>query len=376
MKKDIDEFIRGLRVLVVEDEDDALAILKQVLSKVCGEVITAQDGREGVDKFAQSGADIIVADVYMPVMDGYEMCKIIKEKNPQIPIIIITAHDDNDTLYRALDVGVDKFLLKPINPVSLVNSIRKASLELFQKEIEKEDMEIRLQEAIIASKGEILQDISHHWRNPLNAISLNAQLLYDDQEEDTPEIFKERAKEVAHKIEEISLKLADTITSFTTVLNSGSAKSAFDLYDICIGVMGSYFDTDAYRDIDINLNVQNVKLYGSRLEMSLILYNLLKNAIDSLENTPEGVIDVASFIEGNRYILSIKDNGCGISAETAKKMFEPYFSTKGFEAGRGLGLFVVKSIAKRGFDAEVKWIPQEKGSEFRIIFPPRSDWHI
>ncbi len=107
-------FLKKLTVLYVEDSDSALVIGARLISRLCATVLTAQNGAEGVEKFRAHGPDIIVTDIQMPIMDGLAMAEAIRQENRAVPIIISTAFEQVHLLRRAIEVGVDSYLLKPV----------------------------------------------------------------------------------------------------------------------------------------------------------------------------------------------------------------------------------------------------------------------
>jgi signal transduction histidine kinase/ligand-binding sensor domain-containing protein/DNA-binding response OmpR family regulator len=138
-------------ILVVEDNDELNQYLCKVLSK-CGEVIAAKDGKEGLEKAFQTIPDIVVSDIMMPEVDGYTLCKTLKEDNrtSHIPIILLTAKSDDTSHIEGIQLGADSYLSKPFNPAILNSHVknliksRKKLKELFAKRlnIEPTDVEV------------------------------------------------------------------------------------------------------------------------------------------------------------------------------------------------------------------------------------------
>lgn len=123
-----------LSVLIVEDEKNMAKLMGNILSTVCSEIYYASDGISGFNKFKKIRPDIVVCDVLMPLQDGLTMSKNIKEISPNTPIIIISAHSDKDKLLKAIDVNVNKYLIKPIIPEELLKSVKSLTMSM-NKEI-------------------------------------------------------------------------------------------------------------------------------------------------------------------------------------------------------------------------------------------------
>ncbi|MGP1579673.1 MAG: EAL domain-containing protein [Wolinella sp.] len=142
------DFFKSFRVLLVEDELEVLEIFATFLRRRFQEVYLAKNGKEGLEAFKQHSPDFVMTDVVMPELDGLAMSKKIKELNPNTPIIIITAHDDSDLLAKAIQIGIDGYILKPVNDRTLVKTIKRALSGIHytraQKDIQEKDTLINI----------------------------------------------------------------------------------------------------------------------------------------------------------------------------------------------------------------------------------------
>ena len=131
-------FLKSLTVLYVEDDDEIRELLSRFLRRWVGTLHTAINGQEGVRAFTEHRPDVVVTDIKMPVMDGLEMASAIKATTREVPIIVITAYSERDYFIRAIEVGVDKYVTKPVNTDLLLEAISKsARARLQQRELEK-----------------------------------------------------------------------------------------------------------------------------------------------------------------------------------------------------------------------------------------------
>lgn len=124
--------LKDFSVLLVEDEASIRSLMQDTMSSVFANVITAQDGEEGLKKFRKFNPNVVITDILMPIKDGLEMTQEIKKISPETPIIILSAFSDKDKLLKAIDVGVDKYLIKPIDMDELiftVNSLLKLKFQ-------------------------------------------------------------------------------------------------------------------------------------------------------------------------------------------------------------------------------------------------------
>lgn len=133
------EFLRTLSVLYVEDEESVRDGLSRYMKRRFASVDTAANGKEGLDKFKLGHYDIVVTDVRMPTMDGLEMARQIKAIRDEVPVIVVTAYNETDYFMRAIDIGVDRYVKKPVDPEELIGAIYKSTRVHFQQhELEKE----------------------------------------------------------------------------------------------------------------------------------------------------------------------------------------------------------------------------------------------
>ena len=138
------DFLNQLTVLFVEDEELAREKLGKILSKLFKEVILATNGLDGFEKFRKSNIDLIISDINMPIMDGLEMLKSIREINNEVPIIFTTARNEIDNILRAIDLSVSAYIIKPIDTTLLISKIVDAcekkfiKLQLMEKQSELE----------------------------------------------------------------------------------------------------------------------------------------------------------------------------------------------------------------------------------------------
>ena len=127
------ELLKTLKILIVEDEKRLAQLLKDAISDSFFSVVIASNGEEGIKKFKSFKPDIVITDIMMPFCDGLEMTLKIKELDESTPIIILSAHSDKDKLLKAIDLGINKYFIKPFDPDELIEYISKIAPKL-QKE--------------------------------------------------------------------------------------------------------------------------------------------------------------------------------------------------------------------------------------------------
>ena len=123
----MNKILKNLTVLLVEDDSDSKKIMHDVLSDNFEKVFTAQNGDEGLKKFKKYNPNMVITDAFMPISDGLDMTRYIKEISKDTPVIVLSAHSEKETLLKAIDVGVDKYLIKPIMADDLLKTIENVA---------------------------------------------------------------------------------------------------------------------------------------------------------------------------------------------------------------------------------------------------------
>ena len=126
----MNKILKTLKILIVEDEKKLASLLKESILDSFFKVIIAKDGDEGLKKYNSFKPDIIITDIMMPFCDGLEMTQKIKELDENIPIIVLSAHSDKEKLLKAIDLGINKYFIKPFDPEELLEHINKLALKL------------------------------------------------------------------------------------------------------------------------------------------------------------------------------------------------------------------------------------------------------
>jgi len=153
------ELLSQINLLYVEDDDEIRFALQRVLERKVKNLYVGENGQEGYEKFLEFSPDIILTDIKMPIMDGIEMSRKIKEINPNIPIIMASAHSESALLLECIDIGIDDYLLKPIQRDKLLEMFSSnMKIILFNKEKERHQKLLQtvidLQASIIFSYDE------------------------------------------------------------------------------------------------------------------------------------------------------------------------------------------------------------------------------
>ena len=138
VNENINQILSKLQILYAEDIDMIRDQLATILERRVGRVITAENGLVGVERFKEFNIDMVITDIRMPIMDGLTMIAEIRNIDDNVPIIVTTAHNDEEFFIKSIDLNIDAYLLKPINPNQLEKTINKLALRIWEKrEIER-----------------------------------------------------------------------------------------------------------------------------------------------------------------------------------------------------------------------------------------------
>lgn len=165
------EYLKSLDILYVEDEEAVRELIEKRLSRHFGKIYTAPNGEVGLYKFDTYRPRIVITDIRMPIMNGIEMLEGIKEKRSDVKVVVTTAHSDGDYMLRSIDIGVEKYILKPVNVDALIMAVSKIALTLFNEDIAKEHQRQKLQSEVERSTKNMFEQILSFLPSPVAVCS-------------------------------------------------------------------------------------------------------------------------------------------------------------------------------------------------------------
>lgn len=343
-------------ILYVEDDINSLNNLSLILENYCKKVYKASDGKDALALYSICKPDIILTDVYMPNMNGLELIHEIKKINPKQHTIILTALSDENILKDAIDLGIDKFMNKPVTNINiLLEKLESIAITIDMKRKYKNTKKISDINSKLAGITEMASNISHQWRQPLSIISGYASSLNlkIDLEED---LKKEDLKNIANNIIIQTEYLSKTLDDFRNLFSQDySIIQKFDLKDAVHEVIQMLEDEFSKYNINIINNINNIFVKQNKNQMVQVFINILKNSIDALCKVEKDsrIIIIDNCEDENYFYINITDSGDGIKEDNLDKIYEPYFTTKHKYIGTGLGLFIVKKVMQNNFLGEI-----------------------
>ncbi|MCB0744672.1 MAG: response regulator [Ignavibacteriae bacterium] len=339
---------KKLSVLVIDDNLRNRNILLKLLSGNF-EVNVAESGEKALEQMEALTPAVILLDIMMPGIDGYEVCQRIREnsKFDSTKIIIISGKGMVDERLKGYSIGADDYMIKPFDHHELQEKVAvyaklhntEARLKALNTHLE-EQVELRAQQLVQAERmatiGMNVAQIIHNLNNPLSMLVGYARIL---QRKDPNDKYVEK---LINAIDSL-VNMTKTLLTFTKQ-DRRTEVQEIDLNTIIEKEL-SFFEIDSRYKYDIKKQISLKplpKFIGVPTHIAQVISNLIKNSLDAMEGREHSTLTIST--EYNKRInLIISDTGPGISKENMDKIFDPFFSTKGDgsdgkPAGTGLGL--------------------------------------
>ena len=362
------------KLLVVDDVQTNVLLLKALLSKDGYGILVANNGQEALEVIRNENPDLILLDVMMPGMDGFEVAERLKseEYRCEIPIIFLTALDDTQSIVNGFKLGAGDFISKPFRKEELMVRIKhQLSLVAARRIIEEKNEELR---KTIAGRDKMYSVIAHDLRSPMASMKmlLNTIMMSVEKDKIDPDIFD--MLEMSNKTSEEVFSLLDNLLKWTksqlgklTVIPQKLDISG--LADGVVEVMNSVAEVKHIKLI--RTDHESFFVYVDIEMIKSVLRNLISNAVKF--SNPDSEIKVGIKAEDGKVIVSVTDSGKGIKKEDQHQLLKDstHFTTYGTnsEEGSGLGLLLCRDFARK--NGGELWFESEEnlGSVFSFSLP-------
>ena len=362
------------KILIVDDVMSNVLLLKVLLTNEKFAIATASNGRQALEQVEKENPDLVLLDVMMPDMSGFEVAQHLKS-NPQtaeIPIIFLTALNSTADIVKGFQVGANDFISKPFNKEELIIRVtHQISLVAAKRLILSKTEELQ---RTIAGRDKLYSVIAHDLRSPMGSIKmvLNMLILNLPFEKIGAEMYE--LLTMANQTTEDVFSLLDNLLKWTKsqIGKLNVVYQDVDLVEVTDGVIEIFSMVASLKKIRIREMKPEKMMVNADIDMlKTVVRNLLSNAIKFSKENSEVLVKMEE-VDGMA-VVSVQDYGCGISEEGQKKLLhtDTHFSTFGTnnEEGSGLGLllckdFVVKNGGKLWFTSK-----EGEGSIFRFSIP-------
>lgn len=390
-------------ILVVDDMAEVRRMVGAILSERY-RVLYGRDGGEALEVIGREEPDLIISDVMMPGIDGYELCRRVKQdpNTAGIPFVLLTARAKGSMKIEGLKCGAEDYLVKPFDAEELLARVRSLlRLREMHKEVSEHNDQLadalsqlrRAQDQLIQSEkmnslGQLVAGLAHEINNSINAVyngipsvitrTERLQQMVDAALDDAGTDGTERRQQIdasfnrirtlADVIEEGAVRTARIVGDMKSFAHPGSeTHEQFDLnhaLDLCANLLDKQFR----ERVRIHRDFGDIPpVCGPRGQLNQVFLNLLTNAVQAM---PEGGdIFVSTAVWDGEVRVSIRDTGPGIPDALRHRIFDPFFTTKPVGTGTGLGLTISYGIIKKA-GGRIECRSQEGiGTTFVITLP-------
>lgn len=362
------------KILIVDDVMSNVLLLKVLLTNEKFAIATASNGRQALEQVEKENPDLVLLDVMMPDMSGFEVAQHLKS-NPNtadIPIIFLTALNSTADIVKGFQVGANDFISKPFNKEELIIRVtHQISLVAAKRLILSKTEELQ---RTIAGRDKLYSVIAHDLRSPMGSIKmvLNMLILNLPSEKIGAEMYE--LLTMANQTTEDVFSLLDNLLKWTKsqIGKLNVVYQDVDLVEVTDGVIEIFSMVASLKKIRIREMKPEKMMVNADIDMlKTVVRNLLSNVIKFSKENSEVLVKMEE-VDGMA-VVSVQDHGCGISEEGQKKLLhtDTHFSTFGTnnEEGSGLGLllckdFVVKNGGKLWFTSK-----EGEGSIFSFSIP-------
>lgn len=359
------------KLLVIDDESAFLEVLAMSLANEGYEVVTAENGNEGLRIFEEQNLKLILTDIKMPGMDGIEVLKRIKAIDNQAEVIVITGHGDINAAIAALQHGASDFITKPVRGEVLLLALERAKKKRainqqladytgnLEQKVEECTLELKqAQEELIrkerlATIGETVAGLAHYIKNILSGLRGGLYMVNTGVATDKPQMFEEGSAMVGRNIERISTLALDLLRYAKGRTPERTVCRPNEMVAEAVGIFKAKAEEHRIK-LEAVLDPNLKEAYLDEEGIHRVLVNMISNAIDACiydEDTSKAwKVTVETKLEtdtqrGETMVFEISDNGSGMTDEVKAKLFTKFFSTKAGR-GTGLGLLITKKIVR------------------------------
>jgi signal transduction histidine kinase len=352
-------------VLYVDDEAENLIVFQASFDEYFN-VITAESAQEALELLERQAFPVVIADQRMPRMSGSELFEAMRQKYPHTKRVMLTGYADSKAMLDAINQGqVFYFIKKPWEQDQVFSTLIRA--------IEAYDLSISnmvLQDRLVASDrcatlGRSAAQLAHEMGNQLCMLPLLE--LIEDRYGDQEDLV--RMAGFARTTHERLVQIINEVKAFVRFEREEVITQRLELSEV-VHELVEFLRFEHSLPLDrFEVRIEcPLSVKAHRVKLQQVLLNLLKNAAHAIRGRQDGRISLVVSAEKSEAVITVADNGCGMTPEVAQRIWEPFFTTKG-EEGTGVGLDVARSIIEaHGGSIDCDTAP-EQGAKFTIRLP-------
>jgi signal transduction histidine kinase len=395
-----------VKILLVDDRPANLLTLESILEDLGQEIVKATSGKEALRYLLKDDYAVILLDVKMPEMDGFETATLIRERerSRHTPIVFLTAHKDEEHLFRGYYAGAVDFLYKPINPEVLRSKVsvfvdlslktellrrqtealqaRNAELEQLAEQRRAAEEEIRALNAeleqrvrertkeLSRSNEELRQfayAASHDLKEPMRTIASYTQLLEQRYSDKLDQDGQEFLHYVLDAVRRMDMLLSDLLTYSQHLGSRPSAFQSVDVEAVLAGVLMNLHALIEETQATVTHDPLPTAVTSDFAQLSQVFQNLVSNALKYRKPDQPVKVHISAEEGKDEWVFSVRDNGLGIDPEYKDQIFGIFKRLHGREyPGTGMGLAICKKIVER-HGGQI-WVESEPGAGSTFYF--------
>ena len=365
-------------ILIVDDAPENIISLKIVLEKNGFEVDTASSGDEALKKILKKSYVLIILDVQMPGMDGFEVAEAISgySKAKETAVIFLSAASANVNLItRGYSSGGLDYISKPVDMNILLLKV-KTFYRIYEQSRALNEMQNKLLEEIEfrkeaeRKKDEFISIASHELKTPMTSIKGYIQLLERSLDKNDIETVRTRLHKVHNQVEKLNLLVADLLD--ISKIESGKLKFNKQYFNFD-EVLDHIVEVMQQANPTVNLMKTgriDREIFGDEMRIEQVIVNFITNAIKYAPNSHE--VHITSELRGSEIYFAVKDFGIGMAKEHQQRIFDKFYrveeTSERFQ-GLGIGLYICREIIERHQGQIGVNSAPEEGSEFYFTIP-------
>ncbi|MBI5559269.1 MAG: response regulator [Deltaproteobacteria bacterium] len=349
------------KILIIDDNIDTVELLRKRFRTEGYDTDEAYDGEEGLHKVRDYDPDLVILDVMMPKIDGYEVCRRIKQDETlkHIPILMLSAKGRVPDKVRGLDIGADGYITKPFDFKEVVARVRSL---LSQKIASKKLADKEKFDAL----DHLVDEVSHEVRNPLVAIGgfarrLRDNLAADSQNRKYCNIILQNVEVLERMVHEL-IALKGATLCYTEPSN---------INEIAMNALSMHKQRMQKNNIKLTMQCMEnpPRISADQENITMAISNIIENSIEAMTGEKRE-LGIATGVNEGYCEIRVTDTGKGIAKDKLKNIYDPFFTSKTYGPGFGL-TFALKTIQSHNGMISVESTVQE-GTTFTIRLPSKS----